>query len=125
MKRFPFFVLTLSVALSFFVPLSFATEIEPEGTPLRKLQRGFLNIAAAPVFEISNEMAREKKKDAFPPTWLTGMGRGAFYGAGRVAAGAYEVLTFPFPWPSGYAPVVEPEFSWQHAPALKEEVKKK
>lgn len=122
MKRYVIFIL---IALALTSSAAFAAELEPAGTPWRKLQRGFANIGAAPIFEISNEMARHKKEDAFPPTWFTGFGRGALYGVGRVMAGAYEVVTFPLPLPSGYGPVVEPEFSWQHAPAIKEEVKKK
>ena len=28
----------------------------------------------------------------------------------RTVAGAYEVITFPIPFPADYAPIVEPEF---------------
>ncbi len=105
------------------IPLSYATEIQPEGTALRKLQRGFLNAALSPT-EITTELAKEKKRDTFPPSWMLGIVRGAFYTVGRVVVGAYEIVTFPFPLPAGYAPIVQPEFPWQHfdppaAPARK------
>lgn len=30
----------------------------------------------------------------------------------RTAVGVYETLTFPFPFPKGYAPIMEPEFAF-------------
>lgn len=94
----------------------YGTEIEPEGTPLRKLQRGFLNVALSPI-EISNELSKEMKHDTVPPSWLTGAGRGAVYMVGRALMGAYEIVTFPFPTPAGYKPILKPEFPWDHLPS--------
>jgi len=31
----------------------------------------------------------------------------------RMAVGVYEVVTFPFPLPKDYVPVLEPAFVWQ------------
>ncbi len=106
---------TLLFILLFTVPLLSlqAAEIEPQGTPLRKLQRGALDIALSPI-EISNELAKEKTHDTFPPSWVLGFARGSFFMLGRIAAGACEIVTFPFPIPAGYAPILEPEFAWQH-----------
>ena len=92
-----------------------ATEIESEGTMLRKLQRGFLNIALSPI-EVSNELSKEKKNDTFPPSWVAGLGRGTFFMVGRALTGAYEMVTFPVPYPANYQPVLKPEFAWQHLP---------
>ena len=101
----------------------FAAELAAPGTPVRKLQRGFLNVALCP-FEISTEMTRDKKVDAFPPTWATGFGRGVFYAAGRALVGVGEILTFPISAPANYGPVMEPEFPWQHVPDKPVEKKK-
>ena len=74
-----------------------------------KLARGASN-AGLGWFEIINEMGNES--DRRGP--IIGMGsgaiRGAVFGIVRMAAGAYEIVTFPFPnGKRGYAPVVQPE----------------
>lgn len=66
-------------------------------------------------FEISHELAKVKKEDKAIPSWIGGMGRGAFYAVGRSLIGVYEVVTAPFPVPSGYEPVIHPEFPWEYA----------
>jgi len=91
-------------------------EIQNEGTPQRKLQRGFLNVALSPI-EISNELSKEVRNDTFPPSWVAGLGRGAVYTVGRALVGVYEMVTFPFPYPANYKPVLQPEFTWQHLPS--------
>ena len=104
-----FFLLIPSLLFAAITEPGKQPEIQPEGTPLRKLQRGFLNVALSPI-DISNELAKEKTRQTFPPSWIAGLGRGAAFAAGRAIAGAFEMATF---WrPS--APVVEPEFAWQH-----------
>ena len=110
MKKTAAFLILFVSAFSFPLP---AAEIEPEGTALRKLQRGFVNMALSP-FEISTELAKEKKRDTFPPSWVLGTGRGAFYMIGRALTGVYEIVTFPLPLPAGYTPILQPEFPWQH-----------
>ena len=113
MKRFTkilisFLVLVMSSSVLW------ATEIEPEGTRARKLQRGFLNVALSP-FEISNELSKEIKNDTLPPSWIVGAGRGAIYMVGRALTGVYEMVTFAVPYPSGYKPILKPEFPWELA----------
>ncbi len=93
-------------------------EIQGEGTPMRKLQRGFLNVALSPV-EISNELSKEVRKDTMPPSWIAGLGRGSFYAVGRALTGIYEMVTFPLPYPANFKPVLQPEFEWQHLPPSK------
>jgi putative exosortase-associated protein (TIGR04073 family) len=115
-------LLVLSAFL-LFQTAAFSAELAAPGTPARKLQRGFLNVALSP-FEISNEMARDKKVDAFPPTWVTGLGRGLCYAVGRSLVGIGEILTFPVSAPDNYGPVLQPEFAWQHVPDKPAEKKK-
>lgn len=112
-------ILTAILAFSIYlIPFSHAVEIESEGTPLRKLQRGFLNIALSPI-EISNELDKEKRNETVPPSWVAGLGRGAAFTVGRALVGVYEMVTFPMPAPAGYQPILQPEFSWQHLPSDK------
>ncbi|MBI3316779.1 MAG: exosortase system-associated protein, TIGR04073 family [Candidatus Omnitrophica bacterium] len=110
MIRSIFFLGILFLVLSC---LGFAAEMESPGTPLRKLQRGFLNIALSPM-DISHEIRRDQKRDDIIPGWATGLGRGACFAAGRALAGVYEMLSFPIPFPANYEPVVTPEFVWEH-----------
>ncbi len=110
-------LIALFVLLAFSFPLMAAeVEIQGEGTPQRKLQRGFLNVVLCP-FEISNELSKEVRNDTLPPSWIAGLGRGSFYAVGRALVGVYEMLTFPVPCPANYKPVLSPEFPWQLAPS--------
>ncbi len=95
----------------------FATEIAAPGTPVRKLQRGFLNLALSPI-DIFVEASRDKRDDSFAPTWFTGAGRGVFFMAGRALSGVYDIVTAPVPMPAGYEPLVSPEFPWQNLQEL-------
>jgi putative exosortase-associated protein (TIGR04073 family) len=104
------FSLTLAAGSPF--PASAAELAEP-GTPARKLQRGFLNITLSPV-EISNEIVKLQKADTALPSWTVGMIKGTFKALGRSVAGAYEILTAPFPVPAHYEPVVKPELTWDY-----------
>jgi putative exosortase-associated protein (TIGR04073 family) len=116
MKK-PFKIFTTAVLLAMLALPLFAeeAEIQAEGTPQRKLQRGFLNVALSPI-EISNELAKEVRNDTFPPSWVAGLGRGAVYTVGRALVGVYEVVTFPLPYPANNKPDLQPEFTWQHLP---------
>ena len=46
-------------------------------------------------------------------TW--GLLRGIGYGFVRTVAGLYELVTFPFPAPPGYEPVLQPEYVFTSA----------
>ena len=95
---------------------AFAAELEGPGF-LRKLQRGFLNIVFSPM-EISTALAQEKAENAeqMPPSWMSGLARGTAFMGGRALAGVYEIVTFPFPLPKNYEPIVSPEFAWDNLP---------
>jgi putative exosortase-associated protein (TIGR04073 family) len=120
MKRFYKTLIALFVLLVFSLPAMAAVaaeaEIKADGTCLRKLQRGFLNVALCP-FDISNELSKEVRNDTIPPSWFAGLGRGACYMVGRALVGVYEMVTFPIPYPAKYKPVLSPEFPWQLAPS--------
>jgi putative exosortase-associated protein (TIGR04073 family) len=44
--------------------------------------------------------------------WTIGLGKGLGQAVLRTGVGLYEIVTFPFPIPEGYRPIVEPEFVW-------------
>jgi len=76
---------------------------------LHKLGRGVVNLFTGFV-EVPKCMAREWKRTD-PITGITvGFFKGVGWGWTRTMAGAYEIATFPFPAPPGYAPLLEPEF---------------
>lgn len=109
--------LFLSICLGFLLFSSLnlitATDIASEGTAERKLQRGFLNIALAPM-EISHQLTVESKEERFGMNWVTGMLRGTLFTAGRSLVGAYELVTAALPHPANYEPAIKPEFPWEH-----------
>jgi putative exosortase-associated protein (TIGR04073 family) len=117
MQRYFKILIAILALLAFSLPLMAAeVEIQGEGTPQRKLQRGFLNVALSP-FEISNELSKEVRNDTIPPSWVAGLGRGICYMFGRALVGVYEMVTFPLSYPGGYKPILQPEFPWQLAPS--------
>ena len=111
-KLIPLMLFSL-IVFAGFLPMGLANvEIESKGTAWRKLQRGAINIATAPC-EVAYEMHNVRKQDqAAIPTWVVGMGKGAFYTFGRGLTGVYDIITFPFAVPSGYNNLLEPEFGW-------------
>lgn len=94
-------------------PSARAAELEEPGTRMRKLQRGFLNIALSPM-DVFAELKKSKKEENIIPGWVGGLGRGSVFAVGRVLTGAFEMVTFFVPVPSNYEPIVQPEFAWQH-----------
>lgn len=97
-------------------PSATAAELAPSGTPARKIQRGFLNIALSPI-EVSNEIVKLKKAELALPSWTIGIIRGSCTMTARALVGAYEILTFPVSLPADYAPVINPEFAWDYLPS--------
>ncbi len=117
MKIFFSGLLCGTLLLTCLQPVSLAAvELEPKGTPWRKLQRGFVNMALSPI-ELSHELHKEKGKDEYFPTWLSGLSRGGVFTLGRALSGLYDVLTFPIPLPEGYESLIMPEFVTEHLPA--------
>ena len=95
----------------------FAAEMAEPGTPVRKLQRGFLNVALSP-FELSHQLSIEKKTEKFPPSWMEAIGRGTCYMFGRAVVGVGEMVTFFVPAPANYGPILQPELPWELSPEL-------
>ncbi len=75
----------------------------------KKLGRGVANVAFGwiDIFKGIQEVAEQNNV-------IAGLTWGPIYGTGkavvRTLAGAYEVVTFPIPWPADFEPLVQPEF---------------
>ena len=76
-----------------------------------KLGRGLLNVATGWV-----EVPKGIRDGSQQENAVLGVTMGIFKGLGlgllRTGVGAFEVVTFPIPWPQNYAPVYEPEYVW-------------
>jgi putative exosortase-associated protein (TIGR04073 family) len=88
-----------------------ATASEPmqASKALVKLGRGATNTATGWV-EVPKKIQETSKKSGAGLGWSWGLLRGLGHGFVRTAAGAYEVVTFPFPAPPGYESVIFPEY---------------
>ena len=77
--------------------------------PAKKLGRGLANILTGWV-ELPKNIYDTSVEDN-PLSGLTvGLAKGVGMTIVRTGAGVYETVTFPFPIPEGYCPVLEPEF---------------
>ena len=74
-----------------------------------KLGRGLGNVFFG-VFEIVNQPAQMAKTQRWPIALFGGVPKGIVYAIARTGVGIYEVFTFPFPIPSGYKTIMEPDF---------------
>ena len=79
------------------------------GKAVTKLTRGFINIVTGWV-EIPKRVNETSKISGSASGFTWGLLRGIGHGFIRTAAGLYELVTFPFPAPPGYVPVIQPEF---------------
>ncbi len=77
--------------------------------PAKKLGRGLANILTGWI-ELPKNIYDTSVEDN-PLSGLTiGLAKGVGMTIVRTGAGVYETVTFPFPIPEGYSPVLEPEF---------------
>ena len=74
-----------------------------------KLARGAVNTVTGWV-EIPKRIHETTVTDGALAGFTWGLLRGLGHGFIRTSAGVYEVVTFPFPAPPGYAPVIQPEY---------------
>lgn len=76
---------------------------------MRKLVRGLTNFATGWV-EIPKRVNETTTQSGALSGFTWGLLRGFGYGFVRTAGGAYETVTFPFPAPPGYRPVIHPVY---------------
>ena len=74
-----------------------------------KLTRGFVNLVTGWV-EIPKRIHETSVQSGAPAGFTWGLLRGIGHGFIRTAAGAYELVTCPFPAPPDYEPVIQPEY---------------
>lgn len=106
----------------FSVPLASASQllesgeqakVAEKGSMARKAQRGFTNVVLSP-FEFAHGFDEKSEfMSSYIPGWISGLGKSLFYTGRRAVVGAVELGTFFIPVPSGYDPILEPEFAWE------------
>lgn len=77
--------------------------------PLTKLGRGVANTLTGWVELPKNIYNTSVEDNAFSGVTL-GLARGAGMTLVRTGAGIFEIVTFPFPVPQDYKPLLEPEY---------------
>ena len=101
----------LIISLALVMILSVATASFAQD-PAKKLGRGVANILTGWV-----ELPKNIYNTSIETNPLVGLTVGTAKGIGmtivRTGAGVYEVVTFPFPLPEDYMPILEPEFVFQ------------
>ena len=79
------------------------------GKGFTKLARGGINLVTGWV-EIPKRIHETSLQSGAAAGFTWGLLRGLGYGFIRTAAGVYELVTFPFPAPPDYEPVIQPEY---------------
>jgi putative exosortase-associated protein (TIGR04073 family) len=98
----------LIICVAILMVLSVATSSYAQD-PAKKLGRGIANILTGWI-ELPKNIYDTSVEDN-PLSGLTiGLAKGVGMTIVRTGAGVYETVTFPFPIPECYAPVLEPEF---------------
>ncbi len=98
----------LAIAIVMVMVLALATASYAQD-PAKKLGRGLANILTGWI-ELPKNIYDTSVEDN-PLAGLTiGLAKGIGMTIVRTGAGIYEVVTFPFPIPEDYGPVLEPEF---------------
>ena len=102
---------SLIVACLTFAPVqaAHAESSMDAGKAFTKLGRGAVNLFTGWV-EIPKRIQETTLVSGAWSGFTWGLLRGLGYGFIRTAAGGYEVITFPFPAPPDYEPVIQPEF---------------
>ena len=81
--------------------------------PFVKIGRGISNVMSAPL-ELPKNIGDANKSDGIFAGLTWGILQGVADTIGRIVVGAYEVITFPFPIPEDYKPILtEPEYFLQ------------
>ena len=76
---------------------------------MTKLGRGIANVCTG-WLEVPKQIGKSVRETDPVSGIIVGVCRGAAWTVARTAAGAYEVVTFPFPVPKGYKALIEPEY---------------
>ena len=77
-----------------------------------KLERGAVNTVTGLVGEVYVKIGEDTRDGNWFGGFFTGLVKGLGYGVGRTVIGAYELVTFPIPLPSGYRQIMDPKYAW-------------
>jgi len=89
--------------------LALLTQTAIAQDPAIKLGRGLANVLTGWV-ELPKNIYDTCVEENILSGFTVGLAKGIGMTIVRTGAGVYEVVTFPFPVPEGYVPVLEPEF---------------
>lgn len=81
-----------------------------------KLFRGIAN-AATGWMEIPKQISQTWQTQGPGPGFTWGFIKGIGWAVARSVGGAYEIITFPFPVPEGYKPIMQPEYVLSSGPS--------
>lgn len=81
-------------------------------SPGDKLVRGLANVFTG-FIEIPRNIFNTTQERNLLEGWTVGLAKGVGYTGLRMLSGAYETVTFPFPVPRNYEPVIRPEYVWE------------
>ncbi len=101
--------LLVGIALWLAAASAEAADAPKTGSAFTKLTRGFVNLVTGWV-EIPKRVLETSAQSGYWSGFTWGILRGIGYGFVRTAAGGYELITFPFPAPPNYEPVIQPEY---------------
>lgn len=103
--RLPVAAFAVLLMLCLFAPVAHAQ------TAARKFGRGLAGMTTA-FLEVPGNMVEETDRRGAAAGVPLGFAIGLGMIVPRVLVGVYEFVTAPFPAPSGYRPILRPEFPW-------------
>jgi putative exosortase-associated protein (TIGR04073 family) len=106
-------VLRSALLLSAAIAMGVGPGLARADTPLHKAGRG-LAAMTTPFLEIPGNIKQTTERDGAPAGWTEGFAKGLGMFILRPPVGVYELLTAPFPAPSGYKPILKPEYPWSY-----------
>ena len=105
-------LVTAGLALPTLLLPTIATAAE-EGTAARKYGRGLAGMVLG-FLEVPGNIVQETRTNGAVSGLTIGFAMGLGKLVVREITGVYDFVTAPFPVPSGFQPVLQPEFPWQY-----------
>lgn len=82
-------------------------------SPKDKALRGLAGMTTG-FLEIPGNIIETGENEGPVRAWTEGLVRGLGMSIVRPAVGVYELVTAPVPAPSGYRPILQPEYPWSY-----------
>ncbi len=100
---------TITMGLALFAAIILTNGSAYAQDPMNKLGRGAANTLTGWV-EIPKTVYSTGSETSFLNGWTVGLVHGFGKALVRTGAGLVEIVTFPFPVPQNYEPVIQPEY---------------